>query len=80
MTHSPPIPAGNQSPYPIQEPPHVDRATREKPAATPSRPPISLGTALAIGTGAVIAGAAAFLFLRDTKPKKKPAVRKRRKS
>jgi len=27
MSHSPPIPQGNQSPYPIQEPPHPATAS-----------------------------------------------------
>lgn len=25
MSHSPPVPAGNQSPFPLQEPPHIRR-------------------------------------------------------
>ncbi|WP_085810673.1 hypothetical protein [Sphingomonas sp. TZW2008] len=33
MTHTPPVPPGNQSPYPIQEPPHVADAV---PVATAS--------------------------------------------
>jgi hypothetical protein len=29
MSHSPPVPAGNQSPYPLQEPPHYRRDAPE---------------------------------------------------
>ncbi|UVO50097.1 hypothetical protein M0208_06035 [Sphingomonas sp. SUN019] len=27
MSHTPPVPIGNQSPYPLQEPPHIKRNT-----------------------------------------------------
>ena len=64
MTHSPPIPPGNQPPYPRVEPPHA------KPAATESKksaePTITAKTsakarelAPALIAGAVVAGAAA---------------------
>ena len=33
MSHTPPVPAGNQSPYPLQEPPHKYDA--EPPAGAP---------------------------------------------
>ncbi|MDF2605407.1 hypothetical protein [Sphingomonas sp.] len=32
MTHTPPVPPGNQSPFPIQEPPHTP-TTPEAPSA-----------------------------------------------
>lgn len=78
MSHSPPIPEGNQSPYPIQEPPHVHQPKRETPVAAPSRSSAPLGVVLAIGAGTIIAAAAAFLFFRDAKPSKKSGAKRRR--
>lgn len=42
MSHEPPVPPGNQSPYPIQEPPHVHAEPAVEPVtiasvATPVR-------------------------------------------
>lgn len=69
MTHTPPVPDGNTSPYPIQEAPH---------APAPTLPPVStrdegrltlkeavrallpIGTAVAVS--AALAGGAAYVF------------------
>jgi hypothetical protein len=90
MTHTPPIPAGNQSPYPLQEPPHKPAAsappsddarvakTPEKPAASErfSTPqvPTLVGIAAGIGLAAIAGGL--FYAFRDQAPKK----RKKRKA
>jgi hypothetical protein len=45
MSHEPPVPPGNTSPYPIQEPPHADDAPTlavapaTVPATSPAAPP-----------------------------------------
>ena len=54
MTHSPPLPAGNQSPYPIQEPPlseriPIDRSPNWGKPNVPSSAWISVGVILGIG-------------------------------
>lgn len=36
MTHTPPVPPGNQSPFPIQEPPHTPTASATAGSATSS--------------------------------------------
>ncbi len=41
MSHSPPIPQGNQSPYPIQEPPHVPAAKLPPVARSEASPSIA---------------------------------------
>lgn len=33
MTHTPPVPPGNTSPFPLQEPPHVDAPEQAAPPA-----------------------------------------------
>lgn len=38
MSHQPPVPQGNQSPYPIQEPPHTHTQAVE-PDTAPERSP-----------------------------------------
>ena len=65
MTHTPPIPAGNQSPYPLQEPKHDHAPT--PPVARRESPTPALGSGAIIGA-AVVAGigaaavAAAYFF------------------
>jgi hypothetical protein len=36
MSHEPPVPPGNQSPYPIQEPPHPPAEPKVEPVTIPS--------------------------------------------
>ncbi len=81
MTHTPPVPPGNQSPYPIQEPPHPPsppKATEEW--AEPASGGWSLGKIVgaAAGIGAIAIGVAAVLFPRDGKPQ--PKKKKSRKN
>ncbi|QNE33129.1 hypothetical protein F1C10_15195 [Sphingomonas sp. NBWT7] len=38
MTHTPPVPPGNQSPYPIQEPPHAADAAPAIPTTSAAKP------------------------------------------
>ena len=82
MTHSPPIPDANKSPYPIQEPPHVHKAEATIPVRkrdAPTEPAglsgkvILLGAALGLGALAI----AAAVFEHQTRP---PVPRKRRKA
>ena len=54
MTHSPPLPAGNQSPYPIQEPPlseriPIERSSNLGKSNIRSIPWTSVGVVLGIG-------------------------------
>lgn len=54
MTHSPPLPAGNQSPYPIQEPPlsariPIDRSSSSGKPNVRSSAWTSVGVVLGIG-------------------------------
>lgn len=81
MTNTPPVPPANQSPYPIQEPPHPPappRATDEW--AEPTSRGWSLGKIVgaAAGVGAIAIGVAAVLFPRDSAPA--PKKKKNRKS
>lgn len=79
MTHTPPIPAGNQSPYPLHEPPHA--RTHGAPAAggkhvakTPEPQAISVPTVIALAAGVGLAAIAAGLFYAfggDKKPTRK---------
>ena len=62
MTRTPPIPAGNSSPYPLHEPPHdhVRLAVRKEVAlaggpARPSATVMLIGIAVAIGAAATLA-------------------------
>jgi hypothetical protein len=80
MSHSPPVPPGNQSPYPLQEPPHEHHASppdvAAKRPAQQDEPLVSgaaLGVGLAIGLGSA-ALFAAWLFSGSEKPKAKPAA------
>jgi hypothetical protein len=81
MTHSPPVPPGNQSPYPIQEPPHPPSppsppsppTAKDEGWATPASHGWSLGRTLgaAAGIGAIAIGVAAVLFPREAPAKGK---------
>lgn len=81
MTHEPPVPPDNQSPYPIAEPPHEHRAPppAPEPEEGQSGPPrvLLVGGAVAAGVAA-IGGLAAFL-LRRGKSRSKAAPKPKRK-
>jgi hypothetical protein len=68
VTHVPPVPQGNQSPYPIAEPPHVappprpSRATERTIMA--KNPEIVAGVAVAAVAAISAVGLAAYLFIR----------------
>jgi hypothetical protein len=76
MSKKPPVPADNQSPYPIQEPPHdhaPDNETvaivREMAAAKqrrsgPSSRQLGIGAAVGVGSAAIVAG---LLFWRGNR-------------
>ncbi|QNA85220.1 hypothetical protein G4G27_15345 [Sphingomonas sp. So64.6b] len=82
MTHSPPIPPHNQSPYPLQEPPHEHHEPLPEAAAAEETPAIStralgIGAVVGIGSAAIVAG---LLYARSgtdaakPKPTRKPRV------
>ena len=82
MGHEPPVPPGNTSPYPIQEPPHAPSAPSASKAAAPTveRKQPSLGAlfGIAAGIGALAIGVAALLFSRESSAmERKPNRRKR---
>lgn len=67
MSKQPPVPTGNQSPYPLEEPPHPHggegeavTAAREAAEARKRRAPSSrqfgIGAAVGVGSAAVVAG------------------------
>jgi uncharacterized protein HemX len=76
MSHQPPVPEANSSPYPIQEPPHVHapeipvekRATATTNSSSASNLPI-IGAVLAFAAAGL--GAALYLLRSDHAPKKK---------
>jgi hypothetical protein len=76
MTHSPPVPPGNTSPYPVQEPPHSGTSAPAPVKSAKSIPAdLASGWSLgkifgaAAGVGAIAIGVAAILFPRDGKAK-----------
>jgi len=82
MTHSPPVPPGNQSPYPLQEPPHEHQATPPDVAArrdhSHANEPVVSGAALGIGVVIGLGSAAllaTWLFSRKEEPKPKTRSR-----
>jgi hypothetical protein len=72
MSHEPPVPPDNQSPYPIAEPPHEHPAPLPPVVESETGPPRALliGGVAAAGL-AVVGGIAAFLFRR--KPRRRKA-------
>lgn len=89
MTHSPPVPPGNQSPYPLNEPPHAHAGP--PPSAQIAKTPeprssdsdgVKLGAGAIgaiVGIGAMAFAAGAYLF-RDkvhAKPKRAKGKGKR---
>jgi hypothetical protein len=81
MTHEPPVPPDNQSPYPIAEPPHAHHAPPPAPehGEEPSGPPrmLLVGGAVAAGVAA-IGGLTAFLLRRGRSGTKVAARAKRK--
>ncbi|MFD1787754.1 hypothetical protein ACFSC3_09225 [Sphingomonas floccifaciens] len=84
MSHSPPVPEANQSPYPLQEPKH-DRPdlppvlkVADQPAAAPALPIGTIGAVIGLGAVA-IGGAILGLRLWGAKAKPKPKRKGRRK-
>ncbi|WP_375288580.1 hypothetical protein [Sphingomonas sp.] len=59
MTHAPPVPASNRSPYPLQEPPHPPAAPRAPaaPQARSGRSPAPWLALLGAGVIAIVGGA-----------------------
>ena len=84
MTHSPPVPAGNVSPYPLQEAPHVHAAP--PPAVMDDQEDdarqdhmntlLGVGAAVVLGVGATVAA----LWFAARKPAPAPVKRRRRKA
>jgi hypothetical protein len=82
MSKQPPVPAENQSPYPIQEAPHdhagdneTVKIVREMAAAKARRAPqgpsarqLGIGAAVGIGSAAIVAG---LLFWRGNRKDEK---------
>jgi len=65
MSHEPPVPPDNQSPYPIEEPPHEHRVPLPPVIESDSGPPRALVISGVVAAGlAVVGGLAAFLFRR----------------
>ena len=72
MTHTPPVPDANQSPYPLQEPPHVRTAPVPATAERDDREGIAdrlrdlplLAIGATIGLGAAVIGGAVYGLLR----------------
>lgn len=67
MSHQPPVPEANQSPYPIEEAPHEHDSGSEalntlreiaqaKQRWSPSSRQIGMGAAIGIGSAAIVAG------------------------
>ncbi|WBH17342.1 hypothetical protein [Sphingomonas radiodurans] len=81
MTHTPPVPPANTSPFPIQEPPHPPSSAMNDAdgwAVAPAKRGWSLGRMLgaAAGVGAIVIGVTAVLFPREA-PAKPKAKKKR---
>ena len=84
MTHSPPVPAGNVSPYPLQEAPHAHVAP--PPVATDddedearedhANTLLGVGAAVVLGVGATVAA----LWFAARKPAPAPVKRGKRKA
>ena len=61
MTHTPPIPAGNTSPYPLHEPPHVHTSLKVHSDAKSDASSFRLSTGALLVGATVVLGAAATL-------------------
>jgi hypothetical protein len=89
MTHEPPVPPDNQSPYPIAEPPHEHHPEPPEPEAdaevedSAGSPRILLiGGAIATAGLAAIGGLTAILLRRRSKagpkPKSRPTAKRKK--
>ena len=91
MTHSPPVPPGNTSPYPIHEPPHptttapaakasksadLSKSSKLSDADGPGKWSVGKIVGAVAGVGAVAIGVAAVLFPREAEAKNKPKRKK----
>ena len=84
MTHSPPVPAGNVSPYPLQEAPHVHAAPPPVAADADdddarddhTNTLLGVGAAVVLGVGATVAA----LWFAARKPVPAPVKRRKRKA
>lgn len=83
MSHEPPIPAGNQSPFPLQEPKHEagrpppGAAIARTPAPKPGLHPAIIGGLVAAGTVA-LAAFGAWAYASEPKNKRKGGKRRRK--
>ena len=70
MTHSPPIPAGNTSPYPLKKPPHVhvDPPASDVIDANRSDGNLMGGALLGIGAVLIVAVATTAMLVARRKP------------
>ncbi len=84
MSHTPPVPEGNTSPYPLKEPPHADHQPTAKPRRSDSSDDgdgagqnlmFPLGAALAFGAAAL---AAALYLASDRQDSQRKRKRKNR--
>jgi len=76
MSKKPPVPADNQSPYPIEEPPHDhskdnetlavvrEMAAAKQRRAGPTSRQLGIGAAVGVGSAAIVAG---LLFWRGNR-------------
>ncbi len=78
MTHTPPIPVGNQSPYPLHEPPHKPANDGPPPGASVARTAepqaVSVPTVIALAAGvglAAVAGGVFYALSGGKKPKRR---------
>ncbi len=80
MSHSPPVPPANQSPYPRVEPPHEHHDSPVVPSPTVDRASsehrMRTGIATALGIGAIAALVAGIVAASRQSPT--PPVRKRK--
>ena len=79
MTHQPPIPAGNQSPYPLHEPPHTIKPAGPPAINRDADRSVANGTVAIVGVVGVVAigaiAAAGWAWLRRTAPAAAPRKR-----
>lgn len=89
MSHSPPVPPANQSPYPLVEPPHDHHEPAVAPSVTVDRAAserrVRTGIAAALGIGAIAALVAGIVAasrqspaLPDSKRRSKGSAKKKK--
>jgi hypothetical protein len=91
MTHTPPVPSSNQSPYPVEELPHGAPSQAEHTSEAKSAveavealldgvsrsQALGVGAAVGIGSAAIVA-ALLYARKRDSKPVKAPSAARKR--